>query len=104
MIIPNLIFWGKPAVVANSSLGETAKLGSALVADLVSAVEISFVGAGLLCPVLSQPILAADTDGARFLRAGFNSRDAITAAYPTLLPATEFPPPSSTVRSWQWIT
>jgi len=104
MIIPNLIFWGKPAVVANGSSGETARLGSALVADFVSTLEFSLFGAGLLCPVLAQPVLATNTDGARFLRAGFSSREAITAAYPTLLSATEYPPPSSTVRSWQWIT
>ena len=104
MIIPNLIFRGMPSVLVNSPLGKTAGFGSALVADFVSTLEFSLFGAGLLCPVVPQAVLAADIDGARLFRAGFNGIEAITASNPTLLPAMASPPPSTTVSSWQWIT
>jgi hypothetical protein len=104
MIIPNLIRRDISVIFANRPFGEPAELGCALVAEFVSALEFSLIGAGLLCPVLPHAIRATGTATGRLIGAGFNGIEPITAANPTLLPAMAFPPPAATVSSWRWIT
>jgi hypothetical protein len=104
MIIPNLIFRGLPAIFANYRTAERADPARAFIADFVSAIEFSLVGAGLLCPVLSPTVDAMGDTGVRLFDAGCDRIEPITVANPTLLPAVAYSRPSATVSSWQWIT
>jgi hypothetical protein len=104
MIIPNLIFRGLPAIVANYRVGKPAELARAFAADLISAIEFSLVGAGLLCPVLSHTVHVTGDAGIRLFDTGCDGIEPITVANPTLLPAMAYSRPSATVSSWQWIT
>ena len=85
-------------------MGEPAELARALIADFVSAIEFSLVGAGLLCPVLPRTVDVTGDASIRLFDAGGDRIEPITVATPTLLPAMAYPRPSATVSSWQWIT
>lgn len=104
MIIPNLIFRGSLAFLAENRLRRLSELGRSLTAEFASALELGITSAAFQRAADPLSIRAERVGGSQLLRAGSDGIGAITSANPNLFSAMVSPPSAATVGSWQWIT